>query len=51
MLGVYPDTWKLHVYPTRRSASYPEWVYEAVIENATTAAVVLEGKGGVENRA
>jgi hypothetical protein len=49
MLGAYPDSWKLHVYPTRRSASYPEWVYEAVIENATTAAVVLEGKGSVEN--
>ena len=49
MLGAYPDTWKLHVYPTRRSASYPEWVYEAVIANATNASAVLEGKGGVEN--
>jgi hypothetical protein len=47
MLRAYPDTWKLHVYPTRRSASYPEWVYEAVIDNATSAKVVLEGKGGV----
>ncbi|MBW2399097.1 MAG: DUF1329 domain-containing protein [Deltaproteobacteria bacterium] len=49
MLGAYPDTWKLHVYPTRRSASYPEWVYDAVIANAARAKAVLEGKGGVEN--
>ena len=49
MLAAYPETWKLHVYPTRRSASYPTWVYDAVFENATAARVVLEGKGGVEN--
>jgi hypothetical protein len=48
MLAAYPETWKLHVYPTRRSASYPDWVYEAVIENATSASLVLEGKGGVK---
>jgi hypothetical protein len=47
MLAAYPETWKLHVYPTRRSASYPDWVYEAVVENATSARLVLEGKGGV----
>ena len=49
MLAAYPETWKLHVYPTRRSASYPAWVYDAVMENATSARVVLKGKGGVEN--
>ena len=48
MLAAYPETWKLNVYPTHRSASYPHWVYEAVIDNATSARVVLEGKGGVE---
>ena len=47
MLRTYPETWKLNVYPTRRSASYPQWVYDGVIENATSAKVVLEGKGGV----
>jgi len=47
MLNEYPETWKLNVYPTRRSASYPQWVYDAVVENATSAKVVLEGKGGV----
>ena len=48
LLAAYPDTWRMHVYPTRRSASYPQWVYEAVMKNATNAKVVLEGKGGVE---
>jgi hypothetical protein len=49
MLAAYPKTWKLQVYPTRRSASYPDWVYEAVIANATSAKVLLEGKGGVKD--
>lgn len=49
MLAAYPKTWKLQIYRTRRSASYPEWVYEAVVANATSARVVLEGKGSVEN--
>lgn len=48
MLAAYPDTWRLNVYPTRRSASYPQWVYEAVVANATRARAVLEGKGSVE---
>ena len=48
MLAAYPQTWKLHVYPTRRSASYPQWVYDAVRENATSARVILDGKGSVE---
>jgi hypothetical protein len=49
LLRAYPKTWRLNVYPTRRSASYPEWVYEAVKANASAAGVVLEGKGGVKN--
>jgi hypothetical protein len=51
LLRAHPDTWRMNVYPTRRSASYPPWVYEAVKANATTAEVVLEGKGGVVNAA
>ena len=49
MLAAYPETWKLQVYPTRRSASYPNWVYAAVAANATSAKLVLEGKGSVAN--
>jgi hypothetical protein len=47
LLRRYPDTWQMHVYPTRRSASYPGWVYEAVKSNATRAQLLLEGKGSV----
>ena len=47
LLRAHPDTWRLHVYPTRRSASYPGWVYDAVRANATRARVVLAGKGSV----
>ena len=46
LLAAYPDTWRMRVYPTRRSASYPAFVYEAVQRNQQTAAV-LPGKGGV----
>jgi hypothetical protein len=48
LLRAYPDTWRLPVYPTRRSASYPQWVYEAIRANATGARLVTEGKGSVE---
>jgi Protein of unknown function (DUF1329) len=48
LLLAHPESWRMNVYPTHRSASYPEWVYEAVRANATAAQVVLEGKGGVE---
>jgi hypothetical protein len=37
----------MRVYPTHRSAAFPSWVYEAVVENATRAELVLEGKGSV----
>ena len=47
LLQAYPDSWHLRVYPTHRSASYPDWVYAAVRANAATAKVVREGKGGV----
>jgi hypothetical protein len=47
LLRAHPESWRIPVYPTRRSASYPAWVYEAVRANATRARVVLEGKGSV----
>ncbi len=48
LLSAYPDTLRFNVYPTRRSASYPQWVYEAIRENATSATLLTEGKGGVD---
>jgi hypothetical protein len=49
LLLTYPDSWRMPVYPTRRSASFPPWVYDAAKVNATRAEVVVEGKGGVVN--
>jgi hypothetical protein len=48
LLRLYPS-WQMQVYPTHRSASYPDWVYDAVRTNATTAELIREGKGGVAN--
>jgi len=43
----YPETYFMRVYPSRRSASFPERVYEATIENAATAEQVAGGEGVV----
>ena len=48
MLQAYPDSFKLNVYPTRRSASFPQRIYDATRENATRAELVADGNG-VEN--
>lgn len=45
MLARYPDSWKLQVYPTRRSASYPDKVYAAIKANATSAKLIEGGNG------
>ena len=45
MLKRYPDTWKLNVYESRRTASYPEDIYAALKENATTASLTDDGNG------
>jgi len=45
MLKLYGDTYKMNVYPTRRSASCPERIYEATKRIATTAKLVEGGNG------
>lgn len=45
MLETYPDTYKLDVYQTRRTASYPKYVYDATIENAKRTELVQGGNG------
>ena len=45
MLTRFSDSWKLNVYPTRRSASYPDKVYAAVKANATSAKLIENGNG------
>jgi hypothetical protein len=44
MLKTY-DTFKMKVYPTRRSASYPQRIYDATKRIATTAETVAGGDG------
>ncbi|QFT22613.1 hypothetical protein FIV02_13615 [Pseudomonas sp. THAF187a] len=45
LLKRYPDSWKMQVYPTRRSASYSEQVYAAIKANALNAHLVEDGYG------
>jgi hypothetical protein len=49
LLEKHPETWFLNVYRSRRSASYPDYVYSAVEANAKTATLLTKGLGGVEN--
>jgi hypothetical protein len=44
MFAKYP-TFKMNVYPTRRSAAFPARTYEYSIKNATTAKLVPGGDG------
>jgi hypothetical protein len=49
LLREYPESWYMNVYPTRRSAAYPEFVYAAIKANATQAELITAGQGGVRN--
>ncbi len=44
MFQKYPD-WKMEVYQTRRSASYPQRTYEMTMKNAATGELVDDGEG------
>jgi len=44
LLKTYP-TWKMNVYPTRRSASFPEGHYKESLANATRVKLVEGGNG------
>ena len=50
LFEAYPDTFKMPVYETRRSASYPQFVYDATKEFAPTAELI-EGGNGIKNTA
>ncbi|MDJ0654933.1 MAG: DUF1329 domain-containing protein [Xanthomonadales bacterium] len=45
MLNRYPDSYKMHVYQTRRSASFPERTYEMTKKNAATGQLAENGEG------
>lgn len=48
MFKRYPKTWRMAVYPTRRTAAFPQHVYDRAIANATTAELTAEGNGVVQ---
>jgi hypothetical protein len=45
MFERYSDSWKMQVYPTHRSASYPQKVYDAAKANAVSAKLIQNGNG------
>src|SRR5436190_22623328 len=49
MLKKYPDSYRVDVYPTRRTAAAPQWVYDNTLKNATRAKLngdLVEGAYG-----
>lgn len=45
MFKRYPKTFKMNVYPTRRSASFPQRIYDKTKENGKTGVLVGSGEG------
>lgn len=45
LFETYPDSFKMPVYQTRRSAAYPAYIYEATEENAERAKLINNGNG------
>ena len=43
VLKKYPDSFRLDVYPTHRTASAPQWVYDNTFKNATRAKTAHNG--------
>ena len=45
LFKTYPETYKMNVYPTRRSAALPQRIYDKTIEIAGTAELTKGGNG------
>jgi hypothetical protein len=45
MLARYPNSYRLDVFPTRRSCSLPQIAYDALAKNAQNAKLVNDGNG------
>jgi hypothetical protein len=41
----FPETYKMRVYPTRRSAAFPQFIYDETIKNATRVELTNKGNG------
>ncbi|WP_432470111.1 DUF1329 domain-containing protein [Amphritea sp. HPY] len=50
MFEKYPDTFQMPVYQTRRSFAAPQWIYDNVAKNATSASLSTDGNG-IDNAA
>ncbi|WP_223446183.1 DUF1329 domain-containing protein [Pseudomonas sp. BF-R-19] len=48
LLKRWPDTYKINVYPTHRTAVYPKWVLDNTLKNATIAKLLNDKGDGVE---
>jgi hypothetical protein len=48
MFEKYPDTYRMPVYKTQRSAAYPQSIYDATKANATSTKLVEGGSGLVD---
>lgn len=47
MFEKYPQTYRIDVYETHRTAAAPEWVYDNTFDNATSAKLVQDVDGGM----
>lgn len=45
LLKAYPDSYKIPVYTTHRTASAPQWIYDNIQGNLKTAKLVNDGNG------
>jgi hypothetical protein len=45
LLKKYPESYRIDVYPTHRTAAAPQWVYDNTFKNATEAALMEGGAG------
>jgi hypothetical protein len=48
LFKTYPDTFKMPIYKTRRTAAAPQWIYDNTAKNATNA-TLAKGGNGVNN--
>lgn len=48
LFNAWPNSYAMPVYPTRRSASAPQWVYDNTRVNAAKARLVGDGNGFVD---
>ncbi len=45
LFKTYPDSFRMPVYPSRRSGSAPQWLYDNTFANATSARLLDGGNG------